>query len=96
MEATGLYYLDLAIELSAAGLPVSVINPKSSRNFARMKLQQSKTDEIDAQLLAEYGERMTPRLWTLPTAAQLELRAIGGTSIAWSGTAPNRKMSCTR
>lgn len=77
MEATGIYYLDLAIELSAAGLPVSVINPKSSRNFARLKLQHSKTDAIDAQLLAEYGERMTPRLWTPPTSAQLELRAIG-------------------
>lgn len=77
MEATGIYYLDLALELSTAGLPVSVINPKSSRNFARLMLQHSKTDAIDAQLLAEYGERMTPRLWTPPSPAQLELRAIG-------------------
>lgn len=77
MEATGIYYLDLAMELSAAGLPVSVINPKSSRNFARLMLQHSKTDAIDAQLLAEYGERMTPRRWTPPTPVQLELRAIG-------------------
>lgn len=77
MEATGIYYLDLALELNAAGLPVSVINPKSSRNFAKLVLQHSKTDAIDAQLLAEYGERMTPRLWTPPSPAQLELRAIG-------------------
>lgn len=77
MEATGIYYLDLALELNAAGLPVSVINPKSSRNFARLMLQHSKTDEIDAQLLAEYGERMSPRLWLPPSPAQLELRAIG-------------------
>ncbi len=35
MEATGIYYLDLAIDLTKAGLPVSVINPKSSRNFAK-------------------------------------------------------------
>jgi transposase len=77
MEATGIYYLDLAIELSAAGLPVSVINPKSSRNFAKVMLQNSKTDAIDAQLLAEYGERMTPRPWTPPSPAHLELRAIG-------------------
>jgi transposase len=40
-------------------------------------LKNSKTDAIDAQLLAEYGERMSPRLWTPPTAVQLELRAIG-------------------
>ena len=77
MEATGIYYLDLAIELHAAGLPVSVINPKSSRNFAKLMLQHSKTDAIDAQLLAEYGERMTPRPWNPPSPAQLELRAIG-------------------
>ncbi|MDM3891697.1 hypothetical protein LU686_014150 [Pseudomonas juntendi] len=35
MEATGIYYLDLAIELHAADLPVSVINPKSFHNFAK-------------------------------------------------------------
>lgn len=77
MEATGIYYLDLALELAAAGLPVSVINPKSFHNFAKLMLKNSKTDAIDAQLLAEYGERMSPRLWTPPTAVQLELRAIG-------------------
>ncbi|UXZ96382.1 IS110 family transposase [Pseudomonas phytophila] len=77
MEATGVYYLDLAIELAAAGLPVSVINPKSFHNFAKLTLTTSKTDGIDAQLLAEYGERMTPRLWVAPTPIQLELRAIG-------------------
>lgn len=77
MEATGIYYLDLAMELTAAGLPVSVINPKSFHNFAKLMLKNSKTDAIDAQLLAEYGERMTPRLWVPPTAVQLELRAIG-------------------
>lgn len=77
MEATGIYYLDLAIELAAAGLPVSVINPKRSHNFAKLMLQHSKTDAIDAQLLAEYGERMAPSLWTPPSSAQLELRAIG-------------------
>jgi len=77
MEATGIYYLDLAMELAAAGLPVSVINPKSFHNFAKLMLKNSKTDAIDAQLLAEYGERMSPRLWTPPTSIQLELRAIG-------------------
>ena len=77
MEATGIYYLDLAMELAAAGLPVSVINPKSFHNFAKLMLKNSKTDAIDAQLLADYGERMSPRLWTPPTAIQLELRAIG-------------------
>lgn len=77
MEATGIYYLDLAIALSKAGLPVSVINPKSFHNFAKLTLTNSKTDGIDAQLLAEFGERMTPRLWVAPSPAHLALRAMG-------------------
>ena len=56
MEATGIYYLDLAVALHEAGLPVCVINPKSYHHFAALKLKQTKTDLEDAALLAEYGE----------------------------------------
>ena len=38
MEATGVYYLDLAVALHQAGLPVCVINPKSFRHFAALTL----------------------------------------------------------
>lgn len=77
LEATGIYYLDLAVALQAAGLPVSVINPKSFRHFATLKLKGSKTDGIDSALLAEYGQRMEPRLWTPPTPDQLALKDLG-------------------
>lgn len=77
MEATGIYYLDLALALHAADLPVSVINPRSFKHFAQLKLQGNKTDEIDSALLAEYGERMEPRLWTRPTPEKLGLRDLG-------------------
>lgn len=77
LEATGIYYLDLAVALAEAGLPVSVINPKSFRHFARLKLTGSKTDPVDAALLAEYGARMTPPVWTPPEATSLALRDIG-------------------
>lgn len=42
MEATGIYYLDLAVALADAGLPVAVINPKSFRHFAALKLTGSR------------------------------------------------------
>ena len=58
LEATGVYYLDLAVTLAHAPLPVSVINPRSFHHFAKLKLQGSKTDGIDADLLAEYSERL--------------------------------------
>lgn len=77
LEATGIYYLDLAVALHEAGLPVSVINPRSFRRFAELMLERSKTDRRDAELLAEYGERMAPRRWTPPNAQRLALRDIG-------------------
>lgn len=77
MEATGIYYLNLAVALTQAGLPVSVINPKSFRHFAQLKLASSKTDALDAALLAEFGERMTPPPWTPPNDNQLALRDLG-------------------
>lgn len=77
LEATGIYYLDLAVALAQAGLPVSVINPKSFHHFAKLKLQASKTDGLDAELLAEYGERMTPAPWAIPDPVRLALRDLG-------------------
>lgn len=66
MEATGIYYLDLAVSLVEAGLTVAVINPLSSKRFAELKLSQVKTDAADAALLAEYGEVMKPEPWVPP------------------------------
>ena len=77
MEATGVYYFDLAVALAHAGWPVMVLNPKSFHDFAKLKLSTSKTDRIDAGLLAEYGERMTPVHWVPPDETRLGLRDIG-------------------
>src|SRR3990172_9109640 len=77
LEATGIYYLDLAVALHQAGLPVSVINPKSARRFAELKLVDTKTDAVDAGLLAEFGQRMTPRRWSAPDQTRLALRDLG-------------------
>lgn len=77
MEATGVYYFDLAIALLDAGLPVCVINPKRFKHFAALTLTGSKTDPIDSALLAEYAQRMEPSLWRAPEASALALRDIG-------------------
>jgi transposase len=76
MEATGIYYLDLAVALHDAKMSISVINPKSFNHFAQMKLEHSKTDSIDAALLAEYAQRMTPKKWIPPHKDKLKLRDI--------------------
>lgn len=77
LEATGVYYLDLAVALYRAGLPVSVINPRSFHHFAKLKLSNSKTDAADAALLAEYGEYLHPPLWQAPNEVLMGLRDIG-------------------
>lgn len=77
LEATGVYHLDLAVALAQAGLPVAVINPKSFHHFAQLKLTQTKTDAVDAALLAEYGECIQPARWVAPNATHLALRDIG-------------------
>lgn len=77
MEATGIYYLDLAVALAKANLPVSVINPKSFHHFAALKLNGNKTDAVDAALLAEFAQCMSPRLWRAPPDELLGLRDIG-------------------
>ena len=42
------------------GITVSLENPLKIKNFARAMLSVTKTDEIDARLIALYGERMQP------------------------------------
>ena len=77
LEATGIYYLDLALALHEADLPVCVINPRSFRHFAEVTLRGSKTDPLDAALLAEYADRMTSRRWTPPPPIFRQLRDLG-------------------
>lgn len=63
MEATGVYWMKLAVFLHAAGFAVSVINPAQAHYFARALLQRSKTDRIDARLLAQLAAKLQPEPW---------------------------------
>lgn len=74
LEATGTYWLGLAWWLHEAGFVVSVINPAQANLFARLELQQTKTDAIDAQLLATFGRQRRPALWTPPPAIYDQLQ----------------------
>lgn len=66
MEATGVYSLQLAVALYEKGIKVSVVNPLQIKRFAQTKLKRTKTDQVDAALIAEYGERMQPKLYEPP------------------------------
>jgi transposase len=76
LEATGLYGLDLALALHAAGIAFMIANPRSVRNFARAMMQRSKTDRLDARVLREYAARMPFVVWRPPAPQALHLMAI--------------------
>jgi transposase len=77
MEATGVYHLQLALMLVAAGAEVMVINPRVAKDFGRALANRSKTDRVDAWTLLEYVRRMEFVAWKAPSAAVLELRELG-------------------
>ena len=60
--------------LSEAGITVSLENPLKIKNFARVMLTVTKTDEIDARLIALYGERMQPLPYRLRSEPILILK----------------------
>ena len=74
MEATGNYSSLLIYLLSGAGITVSLENPLKIKNFSRVMLSVIKTDEIDAHLIAFYGERMQPAPYKIRQEAILILK----------------------
>lgn len=69
-ESTGGYQRGLAWALIAAGMEVSVINPRQVRDFARARGRLAKTDQLDATILADYGVTLQPPAMVAPTAEQ--------------------------
>lgn len=59
-ESTGGLELPLVAALAAGSLPVAVVNPRQVRDFAKSTGQLAKTDRLDAQVLAHFGEAVRP------------------------------------
>jgi transposase len=73
IEATANSHLATVAALSGAGLPVAVINPCQTRNFAQATGQLAKTDPIDSRLLAHFAEAIHPPVRVLPNEQTREL-----------------------
>jgi len=76
LEATGGYETDVATALALAGLPVTLVNPRQVRDFARALGRLAKTDALDAQVLALFAARVRPEPRPLPDEAQQALAAL--------------------
>jgi transposase len=65
VEATGGMEVALVAALSQARLPVVVVNPRQVRDFAKAVGRLAKTDRIDAEILAHFGEAVKPKVRAL-------------------------------
>lgn len=74
LEATGNYGTLLLYMLCEQNLAVSLVNPKQVKHFARMMMTVTKTDDVDAKLIALYGEKMTPSIYKMPTQAVILMK----------------------
>ena len=74
MEATGNYSMLLLYLLQQANIIVSMENPQKIKHFARAMLSTTKTDEIDAKLIALYGEKMEPAPYKIPSESIIMLK----------------------
>jgi len=76
VEATGGYQRSVVEALFLAGLAVAVVNPARVRQFARACGLLAKTDKLDAQVLAVFGQRVQPKQYTGKSEAEKQLSAL--------------------
>ena len=67
MEATGVYWEDVAEYLANLGYVVSVVNPLQIKAFGASRLVRTKTDKVDAKLIAEFCKENRPEAWKAPS-----------------------------
>lgn len=74
MEATGSYWITLAVTLHQAGYVVSVVNPAQVHDYIKSLPRKGKTDALDAGYLTQFAAERRPDPWTPPPAVYHELR----------------------
>ena len=78
MEATGVYWERLAEHLADHGFAVSVVNPARIKAYSGAMGVRTKTDEVDAKVIAEFCASANPVLWVPASRAVRRLRALVG------------------
>jgi transposase len=76
LEASGGWELAVVAALVEAQLPVAVVNPRQVHDFAKAVGQLAKTDQLDAQVIARFGEAVHPEPRPLPDAEAQLLGAL--------------------
>lgn len=76
LEATGTYSEALATYLSDCHHLVSLVNPAAIKAYAGAQLSRTKTDRVDAELIARFCLTQEPQLWKPAPSEVRELQAL--------------------
>jgi transposase len=76
LEATGGWSEPIGMRLVEAGHRVSIVNPARIKAFAQSELLRTKTDAVDAALIARFCRAHDPAPWSPPTPEILALQGL--------------------
>src|SRR5581483_10642640 len=76
LESTGGYSEALATVLFDAGHRVSIVNPTRVKAFAKTEMVRTKTDKVDAALIARFCQLHQPAPWEPPPQNVREIQAL--------------------
>lgn len=76
LEATGTYGDSLATYLHEQDHVVSIVNPAAIKAYAQSRLSRTKTDRVDAALIAGFCGERNPPVWHPPEREMQELQAL--------------------
>ncbi|MCX6143579.1 MAG: IS110 family transposase [Ignavibacteriales bacterium] len=76
MEATGVYYEQLAYFLAERQQQIVVLLPNKIKNFAKSLDNKSKTDGLDAHSICQFGLERPLNAWQPPSPQMRSLKAL--------------------
>lgn len=76
LEATGGLQMPVVASMAVAKLPVVVVNPRQVRDFAKATGRLAKTDKIDAEVIAHFGDAIRPEIRPVKDPQAQELSAL--------------------
>jgi transposase len=76
MEATGVYYENLAYCLLDKGFNVSVMLPNKVNHYSKTLELKTKTDAVDARILSKMGLERQLRKWAIPSILMRDVRFL--------------------
>lgn len=76
LEATGNLEYECAYALQHAGYAAAVVSPSRTAAFRNMLGKLTKTDALDAHMLAQFAQKMDPEVRAVPTREEMALREL--------------------